>query len=384
MIIAQSSYRKANRIRQTLALAGYARETLYEVITGDECWQVLQEQYPIHLIMMSPTILAQLEKTSRLETMRSTFPEVAILLLPDEESGSVGSAKKILPDCVLPPPVTAEALESGIIIARETRARRIMTKRYIAQGEHALRQNALGEAQEHFQEAMRISGQDPYPCYALGDLLVQIGQQEEAINAFIQSWERDPTNIEPIHRIVQLYLARNDVSAAILYLEYAVQHGIALIADRVQLATLYAEQGRQEKFYSTLRAACSTDTAQAIPALVAQAQQLRRRKGDNAAIALLHIGREICPENTSIYAMLGDIHTEKHEFREALVCYESLIRLGEPLPESYCRLARTYLALGFPLRAEKALGKALELDPECREAMEIRATIPPGWRTVAP
>ena len=61
MIIAQSSYRKANRIRQTLVLAGYNRDTLYEVIAGNECWQVLQEHYPIHLLMVSPVVLLQLE-----------------------------------------------------------------------------------------------------------------------------------------------------------------------------------------------------------------------------------------------------------------------------------------------------------------------------------
>jgi tetratricopeptide (TPR) repeat protein len=280
--------------------------------------------------------------------------------------------------------VTADSLANGIVKAIENRARRVMAKRYIGQGERAIQQGAFAEAQAQFQEAVRISGHDPYPCYALGDLLARIGHVEEAIDAFIQCWEREPTHIEPIHRIVQLYLSRDDVSAAILYLEYAVQHGIALIADRVQLAVLYYEQGLQEKFYPTLRTACSADAAQASAALAEQVQQLRQRKGDDAAMALLQIGRDLCPENTPIYALLGDMYTEKQALREALVCYEDLVRLGEPLPESYCRLAKTYLALGFPLRAETALGKALELDPECREVREIRAAIPPGWRTVTP
>jgi tetratricopeptide (TPR) repeat protein len=384
MIIAQSSYRKANRIRQSLVLAGYVRDTLYEVIAANECWQVLQEQYPIHLIMLSPAILVQLEKTQILEAMHASFPELALLLLPEEDSSNVDSVKKILPDYVLAPPVTAESLASGIVKAIENRQRRGMAKRYIDQGEHALQQGSLAEAQAHFQAAVRISGHDPYPCYALGDLMARIGQVEEAIASFLQCWEKAPTNIEPLHRIIQLYLTRHDVPAATRYLEYAVQHGIALIADRVQLAALYYEQDVQEKFYSTLRAACTTDAAQAIPALVEQAEQLRQRKGDDAAMALLRIGIEICPENTPIYAMLGDMYTEKHELREALACYEQLIRLGEPRPESYCRLAKTYLALGFPLRAETALGKALELDPECHEVREIRAAIPPGWRTVTP
>jgi tetratricopeptide (TPR) repeat protein len=375
IIIAQSSYRKANRIRQTLVLAGYNRDTLYEVIAGNECWQALQDHYPIHLLMVSPVVLLQLNKTGFLEKIRTIFPEVALLLLPDEDGGGDAGIQKILPDAILTPPMTAEALENGIHAALDNRERRDMAKRYIGQGERALEQGRLDEAQENFQEAVRISGRDPYPCYALGELLARIGNVGEAINSFIQSWEREPANIAPIHRIVDLYLDMNNVSAAILYLEYAVQHGIALITDRVLLAVLYFETGAPEKCASILRVTCGGETAQAIPALVEQAQRVLEKMGEEASIALLQIGRDIFPENTLIYAMLGDLYTQKQQLRDALGCYEHLVRLGEPLPESYCRLAKSYLGLGYPLRAEQALHKALELDPECQEAMELRAAV---------
>ena len=375
MIIAQSSYRKANRIRQTLVLAGYNRDTLYEVIAGNECWQVLQEHYPIHLLMVSPVVLLQLDKTGILGKIRTTFPEVALLLLPDEDGGKEERIKKILPDYILAPPMIAEALENGIRSAMDNRERREMAKRYISQGERALEQGLCDAAQEHFLEAVRISGRDSYPCYMLGELLARIGKEEEAINAFIQAWEKEPANIEPIHRIVSLYLGMHNASAAILYLEYAVQQGIALITDRILLAVLYFETGAPEKCASTLRATCGSEAPQAIPALVEQAHRVQKNMGEEASIALLQIGRDIFPENTLIYAMLGDLYTQKQQLREALVCHEHLVRLGEPLPESYCRLAKSYLGLGFPLRAEQALQKALELDPACQEAMELRAAV---------
>ena len=375
VIIAESSYRKANRIRQTLVLAGYNRDTLYEVIAGNECWQVLQEQYPIHLLMVSPIVLLQLEKTGLLEKIRLTFPEVALLLLLDEDGGREERVKRILLDYSLASPMTAEALENGIRAALDNRERREMAKRYISQGERALAQGLLDEARENFQEAVRLSGRDPYSYYVLGELLARIGNAEEAINLFIQAWEREPANIAPLHRIVDLYLDRHDVPAAILYLEYAVQHGIALIPDRVLLAVLYFETAAPEKCSATLRATCGGEAAQAIPALVEQAQRIHQKMGQDASIALLQIGRDIFPENTLIYAMLGDLYTQKQQLREALVCYEHLVRLGEPLPESYCRLAKSYLGLGFPLRAEQALQKALDLDPQCQEAMELRAAV---------
>jgi tetratricopeptide (TPR) repeat protein len=257
----------------------------------------------------------------------------------------------------------------------DNRERREMAKRYISQGERALEQGLCDAAQENFHEAVRISGRDSYPCYMLGELLARIGKEEEAINAFIQAWEKEPANIEPIHRIVALYLGMHNVSAAILYLEYAVQQDIALITDRILLAVLYFETGAPEKCASILRATCGSEAPQAIPALVEQAHRVQKNMGEEASIALLQIGRDIFPENTLIYAMLGDLYTQKQQLREALVCHEHLVRLGEPLPESYCRLAKSYLGLGFPLRAEQALQKALELDPACQEAMELRAAV---------
>jgi tetratricopeptide (TPR) repeat protein len=143
----------------------------------------------------------------------------------------------------------------------------------------------------------------------------------------------------------------------------------------VLLAVLYFETGAAEKCASTLRGTCGGEATQAIPALVEQAQRVLQKMGEEASIALLQIGRDIFPENTLIYAMLGDLYTQKQQLRDALGCYEHLVRLGEPLPESYCRLAKSYLGLGYPLRAEQALHKALELDPECQEAMELRAAV---------
>jgi tetratricopeptide (TPR) repeat protein len=266
-------------------LAGYDRDALYEVIAETECWQVLQDQYPIHLLMVSPVMLLQLDKSGYREKIRTTFPDVALLLLPDEDGGGEERLKKILPDYILASPMTAEALENGIRSALNNRERREIAKRYIHQGEDALEQGLLNEAQEHFHAAVHLSGRDPYPCYMLGELLARIGNAEEAINLFIQAWEREPANMEPIHRIVALYLDMNDTSAAIVYLEYAAQQGIALITDRVLLAVLYFETGALEKCSATLRATCGGGAAQAIPALVEQAQRVQQKMGEDASLA---------------------------------------------------------------------------------------------------
>jgi hypothetical protein len=66
---------------------------------------------------------------------------------------------------------------------------------------------------------------------------------------------------------------------------------------------------------------------------------------------------------------------EQQQPRAALVCYEHLLRLSDPHPANYCRLARAFLTMGFPIRAELAVQKARELDRSCEEAARLWAAI---------
>jgi tetratricopeptide (TPR) repeat protein len=143
----------------------------------------------------------------------------------------------------------------------------------------------------------------------------------------------------------------------------------------VLLGTLYLETGAPEQATSAIQSASRIDTNRAIAFLLEQAHALLQRQGVSEAIALLQIGRDMQPENAQIYRRLGDLYMQQEQYRDALSCYETQLRLDDPEPLSYCRLAQAYLALGYPLRAELALEKALKIDPDFEEATQLRSLV---------
>ncbi|HEY7494539.1 MAG TPA: tetratricopeptide repeat protein [Candidatus Tectomicrobia bacterium] len=375
IVVAQSSYRKASHLRQILILAEYEQKNLFEAIESAELLQTLQDQAPIHLAIVTPTILAQLEKSYSLQTLYTQWPSVSLMLIAEEGDGENSGSGKVVPDYTLVPPVTAETLENGISTTLQRHERRILAMQHVEQGEAAMKQGLSIEAQASFAEAIRVGGPDPYPSYMLGDLFEQTGQTEQAIASFQQAWEKDPDYFEGLHRVVALYLSQGEGQRAIPYLEQAVGRGSVPVEGLVLLGTLYLEAGAIEEARITLKTACGKRAARAMSALVEQARAMLQRQGADATIALLQLGRDVQPEYAPIYALLGDLFTEQQQLREALPCYETLMRLSDPLPANYCRLARTYLALGHPLRADKVVREALRLDPQCEEAARLRVAI---------
>ena len=375
IIVAQSSYRKASHLKQILLLAEYEQKNIFEVIESAEFLQTLQEQAPIHLAIVTPTALAQLEKSHSLQTLYTQLPAVSLMLIAEEGDRGEHRGGKLVPDYMLTTQATAETMDNGISMALHNHERRILAMQHVEQGATAMQQGLSAEARASFEEAIRVGGHDPYPCYMLGELFEQMGETEQAIASFMQAWEKDPTYFEGLHRVVTLYLSRGEGQRAIPYLEQAVDQGCVPVEGLVILGTLYLEAGVMERARITLKTACGKQAARAMAALVEQARAMRQRQGADAAIALLQLGRDVQPEYAPIYALLGDLFTEQQQLREALPCYETLMRLSDPLPANYCRLARTYLALGHPLRADKTVREALRLDPQCEEAARLRVAI---------
>jgi tetratricopeptide (TPR) repeat protein len=375
VVIAQNSYRMANRLKLTLQLAEYQQRNIFEVIEANQLLHLLQEAAPIHVAIITPTILAQLEKPQQSDLSWAHFPQVALFLLGDADDRAWHSKEKIMPDYALTLPFTAETLAQGVEAALSQREKRAQAIASITQGAATMQQGLAVKAQMHFARALQVDTHDPFPCYLLGDLFADMGRAEQATAAYTLGWKRQPSCMIGIKRIVNLLLAHGKKSEAIPYLESARQQGIAPLEGMVLLGTLYLETGAPEQATSAIQSASRIDTNRAIAFLLEQAHALLQRQGVSEAIALLQIGRDMQPENAQIYRRLGDLYMQQEQYRDALSCYETQLRLDDPEPLSYCRLAQAYLALGYPLRAELALEKALKIDPDFEEATQLRSLV---------
>jgi tetratricopeptide (TPR) repeat protein len=365
----------ANRLKLTLMLVEYQQRNIFEVIEAKQLLHVLAESSPIHVAMVTPIILAHLETLPCQGPTWTHFPQVALLLLGDMTEDIWHGKEKIMPDHTILSPFTAETLAQGIAAALDQREKRRQVITYLTQGQTALQQGLTVKAQGRFARALQVDEHDPYPCYMLGDLFAQMGHITQAISAYTYGWERMPTCVIGLQRIVGLLLDHDKGRDAIPYLESARQQGTAPLEGLVLLGTLYLEHASLEQASKVLQSASRIDVNRTLTLLLAQAREMRQQQRIGTAIALLHIGRDMQPENGALYRLLGELHMQQEQYRDALSCYETHLRLAPPDPSSYCRLAQIYLALGYPLRAELALDKALHLDPDLEEVAHLRKLV---------
>ena len=375
IVVTQSSYRMANRLKQVLVLADYEARNVVEVIEANELLNAFQNATPIHLALLTTSIVADLEDSDLCDAVLEHFPHIALVFLADEDAKETASRTKIIPDVVLGPPLTAESMDQAIATALDNRHNRTLAADHIAQGEIAMNRGDLQDAQEEFEDAIRLCKTDPYPCYALGELFVNRGDSQRAIQYFNLAWEKDPHYVKGIQRIVDLLFAQGNRQAAIPYLEKVALTSAAPVDVLSLLAALYVETGASEPAKVIFEKACKLNVPLALSTVRDQVQSLLDKHELQPAMGLLQIGIGVQPENTDLHGLLGDLYMKLNRPREALTCYENITRLGQPIATNYCRLARVYLALGFHLRAEKAVQQALHLDPECEDAAELRLAV---------
>jgi tetratricopeptide (TPR) repeat protein len=351
IVITENSYRMANRIRHVLILAEYNRDNIFEAIEVDELLKSLYNaSSPMHIVTLTPSIVSELERQELHEVLDTEFPDLALLLISFQNESGKHSRIKIIPDYVLTPPFSAESMEIAITTALMNRKNRKLIVEHITRGQNAIKDGLLKEAQTSFEAAVKLGGPDPYPCYVLGDLYATLGDNEQAISL-------------------------KNSNRSIPYLEKASEKHIAPVESLIQLGTWYCQNDADEQARVKFRLATNMESSRTLSAIQEHIQSIVERGEIDAAIKLLQIGLDVLPDNPHLYGLLGDLLVQQNRHKEALFYYNSLIHADHPLPADHCRLAREYLALGFDLRAEMAIKAALNLDPECVEAEQLRSSV---------
>ena len=218
LVLAESSYRRAHRLKQILVLADYDARCLFEAIEANELLDTLRQAAPIHVVVLTPSMMSSLEQKGLQETLRDEFHDVALLYLA-AEAGQERPRSALIPDQIIAPPLTAESFDEAVSAALESRQNRVRAAQYITEGERDMAQGLLADAQTKFEAAVELGGLDPYPSYVLGGLFATLGEIDQAVAYFAQAWEKDPFFIEAVHRIVALLLTRGERDRAIPYLE---------------------------------------------------------------------------------------------------------------------------------------------------------------------
>ncbi len=262
-------------------------------------------------------------------------------------------------------------------------------------GNALLRQNQLSEAQETFERARALDGQNPYVLVGLGDTLRRLQRYEEAADSYRKVLETDPDNIFALRglgdayrglqrfqeaisaweRYVQIksqdfcvYTRLGDAHKKLNHFQEAERYYLKTLeispGDKyayLGLANLYYRMGREDDAIQYSDRLLALDEANFINVLTMVGNILRRRKDFTAAIGYYERALRIDPKNVYALYGIGDAYRGLQRYADAVASWKKIME-QEPENETVLtRLGDACLNLGEPEKAKAFYQRALEV-----------------------
>ncbi|MGO8698476.1 MAG: tetratricopeptide repeat protein [Limisphaerales bacterium] len=262
-------------------------------------------------------------------------------------------------------------------------------------GKILLSEDRLEEAAGCFRQALALAPRAAGDYRWLGMALDQLGDHEGSRKAYSAGLSLDPADASAHLMLGRLLLDQGDAREAIEHLDKACQLDGTLVNAFYVLAQAQtqigakAAAGETMKTFQRLRASANESLA-AKDVDYDNEKEIRRIAAgfhDDAAAFFLHHGRpdlaeahlkqaaKVAPEENEAYEHLAGFYVKTGAFAAAKEAYENLTRLRPNQALYRVRLATLLLRLKDDAAAEVELKKALELDPNQREALNYLAQI---------
>ncbi len=238
-------------------------------------------------------------------------------------------------------------------------------------GVHAMSQGNYDEGIVYLRDAVRLLPDEPMHHCNLGVALSKRGHLDEAVVEFNRalacpSGPRDKAWALKQLAAVQMQLRRFE--QALLYLNQA-------IALHPKLAEAYVDRARVEGMINNFPAALR-DLEQALrlspgaPDALLLRAVLRAKSGSvEPALADLKSLLASQPDNPEVLHQIAEVHLTAHQFPQAVLAYDQLIKINPLDVAAYRGRADARLGLGGQLQAIADFEAALQLEPQNYEVL---------------
>jgi len=225
----------------------------------------------------------------------------------------------------------------------------------------------LDEAEEQLREAVKIQGDNSQLFADLGYILKRRNNFSEALTLYFHALELGPNDVTRYYDIGDTCLALGDTERAILYLRKADQLDPYNSLVCYNLGRAYFDSGRYDQCEAASKAALQYD-----PEMVYGRTNLGLSATVNLGLAYLNLGKlkeaEHCFRRNllltaSSYFNLGLSLHRQEKYEEALQNFLRAVELVPDDAEYWDLVGNAYLELHQLDDAQKALEKAVEIDP---------------------
>ncbi len=203
-------------------------------------------------------------------------------------------------------------------------------------GYYYFRKNDLKEAEKWLLKAAQMNSLDVFAFHYLGELYLKRNEIEEASKYFDKAMSISPRHLTRGILFGKTLVQRDKIEKAVQVFEKAIKLSENDLELREEIANFCIEEGAKEYGARLLEFIVRAD-----------------------------------PKRKDLLFKLGVTLEEVGEHSKALSYLTRAEKEERDNPDIKVHLAKVYLALGRPIRAEKALKEILKADPKNKKAMEL-------------
>ena len=230
----------------------------------------------------------------------------------------------------------------------------------------------LQQAQQHYEEVLRVDPQNVDGLHLLGVVLNQQGNHARAIESIRAALQLQPDSPVFLTNLAAVHSSAGNHAEAAAYCQKALQVEPGNLKAHFDLGCAYRAQGKLEEAAASLKSALQIN-ADFVDAHITLAR-VRKEQDDHAeAAACCQRALRIEPGNFKAHYDLGCAFRAQGKLEEAAASLERALQIKEDFVEAHITLAL--------VRNEQ--GRLEESVAECQRALELRPDYPDGLTFLA-
>ncbi|ADH86241.1 tetratricopeptide repeat protein [Desulfurivibrio alkaliphilus] len=359
-------------IRAMLKLLNYGK-SFYEAANGRDAWKLLQSDNlqvdfiisDYHMPHASGTELLNLLRSSR-RTRHIPF----LMITAEANMDIVAEAAEHDVDAYLTKPFVTATLEQKINELLERLRNPSPFTRHLTNARDLEEKGDLAGAIAEAKKAASLNAHSSRPFRELGRLFAKKGDIQKAQACFEQAIQRNRLDVTSYHALGQIAFRRNNSEKAIGYFSRAMEISPRHTDRALQFAKLLFKKNQLQEAEKVLKLVLrhktnDTDFKEEVAEIALQAGL------SNLALKAFREVIKADPQRTYLHKRIGTAMINAGEYAEGTRMLETALEKTPQDIQTMLRLARAYLEMKMPMRADNWASRALRIDPKNHEAQDI-------------
>ncbi len=360
-------------VRAMLKLINYGKE-IFEAPNGKEAWKLLNapDQEPIHFIICDYN-MPHMKGTELLNTLRKdeNLRDIPFLMITAEANTEVvAEAAEHDVDAYLTKPFVTATLETKINELLNNLHNPDQATILLREAKVVERQGNIPQAMKLINAAAHLKPGLSRPHRELGRLFLKLKKVPEAVAAFSKAIDINRLDVTSYHYLGQLYFYQGKIELAIKAYSAAMDISPRHTERAFKFVNLLVKKNELKKAEQILKIVLRHNSED-IEILEQISTIATQHNFNDLAVKCYKIILKYSPSQLAIHKCLGIQLQRQGKHNEASLYLERAVAKFHQDIELLISLARCNLDMGRLIMADKWAAKALQIDPDNKEARHV-------------